>query len=60
MVNDSEEGQTGKNHLLDQVHTHLGIGIFAVINRLRYVEVDVHGKFLRGTKLSDTHLGGTN
>lgn len=37
---DAAEGRGGSNnHLLDGIHTHIGIGLFVSENRLRYVEV---------------------
>lgn len=26
-------------HILDNIHTHIGIGVYVIDNRLRYVEV---------------------
>lgn len=34
-----EEGAGNSNHLLDTMHTHIGIGVYAAGNKLRYVEV---------------------
>lgn len=30
------------DHMLDSIHTHIGIGVYVVDNRLRYVEAS-HG-----------------
>ncbi len=40
----SEGTQT--NHMLDSIHTHVGIGLYVVDNRLRYVEASQR-KFYR-------------
>lgn len=34
-----DDGGSNTNHLLDAVHTHIGIGVCMVDDRLRYVEV---------------------
>lgn len=34
-----EDGGSSNNHLLDDVHTHIGIGVFIAEGQLRYVEV---------------------
>lgn len=36
-----EEGENSNNHLLDDVHTHIGIGVFVLEEQLRYVEVSL-------------------
>lgn len=34
-----EDGGSSNTHLLDDVHTHIGIGVFMMEDQLRYVEV---------------------